>query len=86
METDLLPRATVNLVTRPEQAPSSSTAEANAPAGDTALPQQDGPRVTTEAGTPSTEHVRQSGWMTHAASHARFRRVDVISGQTKADA
>jgi TldD protein len=27
----------------------------------------------------------QSGWMTHAASHARFRRVDVISGQTKAD-
>jgi TldD protein len=26
----------------------------------------------------------QSGWMTHAASHARFRRVDVISGQTKA--
>ena len=28
----------------------------------------------------------QSGWMTHAASHARFRRVDVISGQTKADA
>lgn len=60
METDLLPRATVNLVTRPEQAPSSSTAEANAPAGDTALPQQDGPRVTTEAGTPSTEHVHAS--------------------------
>ena len=28
----------------------------------------------------------QSGWMTHAASHARFRRVDVISGETKANA
>jgi TldD protein len=23
----------------------------------------------------------QAGWMTHAASHARFRRVDVITGQ-----
>ncbi|WHZ17023.1 MAG: TldD family protein, Actinobacterial subgroup [Nitrospira sp.] len=27
----------------------------------------------------------QSGWMTHAASHARFRRVDVITGQAKAE-
>lgn len=27
----------------------------------------------------------QSGWMTHAASHARFRRVDVIAGQAKAE-
>jgi TldD protein len=24
----------------------------------------------------------QSGWMTHAASHARFRNVNVIGGQT----
>jgi TldD protein len=27
----------------------------------------------------------QSGWMTHAASHARFRRVDVIAGEAKAN-
>ncbi|QOJ35468.1 MAG: TldD/PmbA family protein [Nitrospira sp.] len=26
----------------------------------------------------------QSGWMTHAASHARFRRIDVMTGQAKA--
>ena len=25
----------------------------------------------------------QAGWMTHAASHARFRGVDVITGQAK---
>jgi len=68
METDLLPRATVNLVTRSEQAPSSSTAEANAPAGDTALTQQDGPQLTTEAGTPSTEHV-------HASEHTPIAAV-----------
>ncbi|MCC2641828.1 MAG: putative Protein TldD [Nitrospira sp.] len=27
----------------------------------------------------------QAGWMTHAASHARFRRIDVITGQARAD-
>lgn len=66
-ETDMQPRATVDLVARPAQEVASGTAEVNAPSSDSAPFEQNGPRLTAETGAPDAEHM-QAGDHTPIAS------------------
>lgn len=59
-EPDLLPRATVDLVARPESEVASGTADASAPADESAPFKREEARLVAETGAPGAEHLHTS--------------------------